>query len=109
LKKNARYLKLWGKVIGSQKDYFIAEGQADGGEEAGELAPETEPKGTGVNKWNFYVCTELAGEWTELPLITPSQLRTARRIKYVFTGDLNRAVLTNPLFPGKESHLVPLT
>jgi len=34
MKKNAKYLKLWGKIMGSQKDYYIAEGQADG-EEAG--------------------------------------------------------------------------
>lgn len=52
------------------------------------------------------MATDLTGDWTELPLITPSQLKISRKIKYIFTGDLNRAVLTNPLFPGKESHLV---
>jgi hypothetical protein len=31
MKKNAKYLKFWGKIIGTQKDYYIAEGQADGG------------------------------------------------------------------------------
>jgi Radial spokehead-like protein len=35
LKKNARQLRLWGKIIGSEKDYYIVEGQADGGEEPG--------------------------------------------------------------------------
>jgi len=24
-------VRLWGKIIGSEKDYYIAEGQADGG------------------------------------------------------------------------------
>ena len=64
MKKNAKYLRLWGKIIGSQKDYYIAEGQADGGEEAaGELSPDTEPKGTGANKWTFFACTDLSGDW----------------------------------------------
>lgn len=101
MKKNAKYLKFWGKIIGTQKDYYIAEGQADGGEEAGELSPETEPKGTGANKWSFFACTDLSDDWIELPIITPAQLKISRCIKYTFTGDLNRAVLTNPLFPGK--------
>jgi len=30
----------------------------------------------------------------------------ARRIKYVFTGDLERKVVTNPDFPGQEKHLL---
>jgi hypothetical protein len=99
-------LRLWGKVIGSEKDYYIIEGQADTAEDPAELAPDTEPRGTGANKWTFWAATELTGDWTELPLITPAQLRTSRKIKHIFTGDLGRTVLSNPLFPGKESHLV---
>lgn len=109
MKKNAKYIRLWGKIIGSEKDYYIAEGQADGVEEAGELSPDTEPKGVGANKWNFYACTDLTGDWVELPVITPTQLKVSRKIKYVFSGDLNKTVLTNPLFPGKESYLVLIT
>jgi hypothetical protein len=52
-------LKLWGKILGTQKDYYIAEGLADGGEDPGELAPDTEGKGVGVNKWNYWVSTSL--------------------------------------------------
>jgi radial spoke head protein 4A len=70
------------------------------------LSPDTEPKGVGANKWNFYACNDLSGDWTELPIITPTQLKVSRKIKHIFSGDLNRAVLTNPLFLGKESHLV---
>ena len=109
LKRSARQLRLWGKIIGSERDYYIAEGQADGGEEAGELGADVEPKGTGANKWTYWASNDLTGEWTELPLATPAQLRIARKIKYIFTGDLSRAVLSNPLFPGKEAHLVPLS
>jgi radial spoke head protein 4/6 len=73
------------------------------------LGADVEPKGTGANKWTFWVSNDLISEWTELPVVTPTQLRIARKIKYIFTGDLNRTVLSNPLFPGKESHLVSFT
>lgn len=106
VKKNTKQLKLWGKIIGSERDYYIAEGLADGGEEPGELSPDTEPKGVGVNKWNYWVSTNLTGDWTELPIITPTQLKTSRKIKYLFSGDLKKNILTNPLFNGTEAHLV---
>lgn len=82
-------LKFWGKIIGSESDYFIAEGIAEAGGEEGELPPEVEGKGTGVNKQTYWVCADLlVGEWKELPLITPDQINASRRIKYQFTGNL---------------------
>ena len=47
--------------MGSEKDYYVAEGVAEGGEDPGELSPETEPKGTGVNKNIFWVTNDLTG------------------------------------------------
>ena len=77
------------------------------GEDAGELPPEVEPKGTGVNKNTYWVCTDLLwGDWKELPLATPDQMNASRSLKYIFTGDLDRAVITNPHFKGKEAHLL---
>ncbi|EGR31624.1 radial spoke head protein, putative [Ichthyophthirius multifiliis] len=105
--KNLKNVRLWGKIHGSQKDYYIAEGQADF-EDYGELPPEVEPLGgdePSVNQMNYYVTTDLVnGEWVELPFITPSQIQTSRKIKYVFTGDLNRKIITNPHF---ESNVKP--
>lgn len=55
----------------------------------------------------YWVTTDLlSNEWKELPLISPDHLRTSRRIKYLFTGDLERVVCTNPFFNGKEAHLL---
>jgi hypothetical protein len=45
-------------------------------------------------------------DWYELPLVTPQQLRTARLIKYAFTGSLNAQVISSPPFPGQEKHLL---
>jgi len=45
-------------------------------------------------------------DWFELPLVTPEQIRVARQIKHIFSGDLEAPVLTYPSFPGKEKHYV---
>lgn len=79
----------------------------EGGAEEGELPPDVEPKGQkGINKFNYFVATDLTGDWVELPIVNPDQLRTSRKIKYMFTGDLNRDVISNPNFNGKEMHLL---
>jgi radial spoke head protein 4A len=38
--------------------------------------------------------------------VTPEQIRTARLIKYVFTGELDSPVVSSPPFKGKEKHLL---
>ncbi|KAL4480348.1 hypothetical protein ABPG74_020864 [Tetrahymena malaccensis] len=105
--KGLKNVRLWGKIHCTNKDYYIAEGQADF-EDYGELPPEVEPLGgdePSVNQLNYYVTTDLVqGNWVELPPITPQQIILSRRIKYVFTGDLNRKVITNPHF---ESNVKP--
>lgn len=104
--KQIKQLKFWGKILGQNKDYYVAEGLADGGEEAGELPPDVEPKGQGVNKTNYWVCTDLNGDWVELPIVTPQQMRVSRKIKHLFTGDLEAPLFCNPFFNGKEKHLL---
>ncbi len=43
-------MRLWGKILGSHKDYYVAEGVLEGGGDEGELAPNVEPKGQkGIN------------------------------------------------------------
>lgn len=61
-----------------------------------------------MNKWNYWVSTNLSGDWSELPIVTPQQMKTARKIKYLFTGDLKKSILTNPIFIGTEAHLVSI-
>jgi hypothetical protein len=51
------------------------------------------------------VATDLIkGSWTKLPDLKPSQIKAARQIKVLFTGDLNRKIFTNPFFFGLEMH-----
>merc|ERR1711988_649759 len=93
----------WGKVTALKNDYYVVQAQTEGGEE-GELAPNVEPRGTGVNEKIYFVTTNLMDEngWVELPTITPNHIIQARRIRHVMTGDLDYNIQTCPKFDGRE-------
>jgi len=127
-------IRLWGKIIGTKKDYYIAEAKIDEArvpekEEAEEeqpeqvgKAPETiyqalntyrakEPtrvlaeEAKGVNEFKYYVATsDDLSTWIQLPDVLPSQIVAARRINKLFTGILTAPVDTLPAFPGVERH-----
>lgn len=42
------------------------------------------------------------GAWTKLPDVSPAEIKAARQIHVLFTGDLERDIYTNPFFFGKE-------
>lgn len=49
----------------------------------------------------YWVTTDLLNaDWKELPLVTPDQINASRRIKYVFTGNLDKPICSNPHFKG---------
>ena len=48
-------------------------------------------------------------DWIQLPDCKPEHINQARKIKHIFTGDLNADVDTNPQFNGKERHLLRAT
>ncbi len=98
-------VRLWGKVYGIQKDYYVAEGEKEAAA-AGELPPEVEPRGTGVNKYVYWVTDSVTGEWTELPDATPATIKLARQLNKCFTGKVDADVITNPHFVGKEKELL---
>lgn len=95
-------------IKGTQKDYYIAEGEvAEGEDEAAiERPPEFEAKGSGVNTNTYWVSHKSFGDWTKLPDLSPDDIRAARTIKVLFTGDLERTIYTNPYFFGKEKDYV---
>jgi hypothetical protein len=58
--------------LGRDKDYYIAEGLAASAAEDGELPPDVEARGAGVNTKSYWACTDiLNGDWVELPLVNP--------------------------------------
>ena len=79
--------RFFGKVLGTQRDYFVIEAKADaGGEEA---APGSDAAGTGVNAVAFYVSHAAAGPWTRLPDIGAQLIVNARGVHRLFTGHLD--------------------
>lgn len=98
-------LSFFGKIYGTEKDYYIVQ--------AGEIEPPAEfnydpdmehRKEDGVNQFVYYVTNDLTSEWVELPDVKPSQIKGSRLIRYTFTGDLKRQIYSNPYFNGQEQH-----
>uniref|UniRef100_A0A0G4FW21 Uncharacterized protein n=1 Tax=Chromera velia CCMP2878 TaxID=1169474 RepID=A0A0G4FW21_9ALVE len=97
-------VRFWGKLLGTEADYLVAEGRIDGGDD-GERE-DIEPRGTGANKFTYWVAKDAKSPWTILPDAAPNEIQVARQIKKVLTGDLTRPVITHPHFPGTEKQLV---
>jgi len=64
----------------------------------------TEERGTGSNKYTFFVCNKAGDEWIRLPDVTPAQISGARKIRKMFTGKLDQPICSYPPFPGDESN-----
>ena len=100
-------MRLWGKIRGTEKDYYIAEGKVEaveGGEGEGGapvMDEDAEARGAGVNVFVYWVTNSAmceAGAWTQLPDLNPRDIKNARSIKYCLSGDINRKLYTNPFY-----------
>ena len=96
-------LRFWGKILGSEADYFVCQGQYSGSDdEDAENSKDLEIGDNSPNKFTYWVSSSLGGEWTRLPRVRASQIVAARKIKRFFTGNLDAEVKGHPPFPGKE-------
>jgi hypothetical protein len=98
-------LRLWGKVHGTERDYYVAEGAYEKPEDENAEArlPDFEPHGTGINKNFYWAANSPLHEWVLLPDLTPQDLNAAREVKVCFSGNLDRTITTNPFFFRKEA------
>jgi radial spoke head protein 4A len=128
-------VSFWGKIMGTQQDYIIAECVYKEGEEPEVTEPEeepepeepeleegevplpksqfiapkplaTEPYGEGANKKVYFVCNNPGEPWVVLPLANPTSIAVSRKIRKYFTGVLTTAVSAYPPFPGTEADLL---
>lgn len=109
-------MRFFGKIRCTQADYYVVEATAEGAEEVGEgegdeaavdeKDPDQEEKGTGVNKYTYFVTNSPFTPWKKLPDLAPSHIEAARRVKVLFSGDLERDIICNPFFFGKEKNLL---
>lgn len=104
VEKQAKQLRFWGKILGFH-DYWVIQGLTTR-KSTDEVAKNVEAEGTGINYYTYWVTHDLLGKWVELPTITQEQLKGAKEIKYVFTGNLDRPIEHYPPYSGKEKHLV---
>jgi len=103
----ASKLRFWGKINGTEKDYYIAEGVAEAPATEEEKPVDIEPRGVGVNEFAYWVCSSPEeNKWTALPDLTPQDIAIARQVKFHFSGDLERRIITNPFFHKREKHLL---
>ncbi|KAM9441344.1 radial spoke head protein 4 homolog A [Clarias gariepinus] len=125
--------RFWGKILGIEWNYIVAEVEyRDGEEEEDEAEQETqedeekegeeeldplpkssykppspvpnESRRTGTNKFTYFVCREPGLPWVRLPEVTPAQITVARQIRKFFTGRLDAPVVSYPPFPGNEAN-----
>ena len=107
--KNLSSVRFFGKILGTAKDYYVAEAkymedpeEPEAEEGAAPPLVPIEERGTGCNTFTYFVTNDVAEPWQELPQVTPEQISSAMRIRKFFTGDLQADVRAFPPFPGKE-------
>lgn len=83
----------------------MLEGELQSNEEL-DLPRDVEARGQGVNKKIYWVTDNILEDWVQLPDLNPEQIKAARQIKHIMTGNLNSPLNTNPPFPGKERHFL---
>jgi len=105
-------LRLWGKILGTQGDYYVAEGSLGMLPVAAEpVIPGTpdddvEVRGQGANTCIYWVNAGGFAPWVRLPVARASQIVASRSIKHLLSGDLDSTVDSTPWFPGQERHLL---
>jgi len=103
----ASNLRFFGKILGTEKDYFIAEGTAEDPNADDEKPADMELRGTGVNTFAYWATNDPAhGEWVALPDLCPVDIEASRQIKVHFSGDLDRKIITNPFYFKRERHFL---
>lgn len=55
-----------------------------------------------MNKFVYWAINSPMGEWTQLPDLKPKDIINARSIKYMFSGNLDAKIYTNPFYFGTE-------
>jgi len=64
-------VRFFGKIHGTEQDYYVAEGTLEGGDEEGEKPADFEARGSGVNKFVYWVTNNVFATWTRLPDLLP--------------------------------------
>ncbi|CAD7951880.1 unnamed protein product [Amoebophrya sp. A120] len=102
-KAGVESVRFWGKMLGTEKDYIVYEAKIAG---EGHSTDSYEGRGTGANKFTYFVQNEPMGDLTQLPDVTTAQIQKSRSIQKYLSGDLNKEIIACPWFGGKEISLL---
>lgn len=108
LETKADSIKFWGKIFGTEQDYYIIYGVFKETTESldfNKLLYEKR-RTEGVNRFLFWVSNSCLEDWYELPDVSSEQMIASKQIKYFLSGNLNNIVKGFNFFPGRESHLL---
>lgn len=108
LDTKAESIKFWGKIYGTEQDYYILYGIFKDFQESLDYNKLLyEKRGTeGINRFLFWVSNSCLEDWYELPDVSSEQIIASKTFKYFFSGNLNKYIKGFNYFPGKEAHLL---
>lgn len=97
-------VRFFGKIFGTQSDYFIVEAKMTPPteKEAEDAVTKKEVNKEGANEFTYLVTNSLEGKWETLPDVLPEQIITARAMRRYMTGNIRAPVLGYPRFPWPE-------
>lgn len=96
-------VRFWGKMLGTEADYLVYEASLEG---EGLPSEEAEKRGYGANQYTYFVQNDPLSELTQLPDVSPEEIKSSRLISKLLSGDLNGNIIACPWFSGKEVHLL---
>ncbi|WIA22916.1 hypothetical protein OEZ86_009852 [Tetradesmus obliquus] len=109
-RKAVTTVRFFGKFFGTHADYYVFETTLKTPPEEPEQQPgEAEVPlewNSGSNVYVYWVSNYLGGPLTQLPHVTPAQIKAARSLKRLLTGRLSSAVSSYPVFPGNEANFL---
>ena len=79
-------IRVWGKLLGTDGDYLIAEGSLSG-KDSSSVSDTIEPRGVGANRYTYFAYPTLLNRWTELSHVCPEQVVESRKASYILSGD----------------------
>lgn len=71
-KSKASEMRFWGKVKGTEYDYYVAEGKVEYGGDDADDASGSDPRGTGVNEFVYWVTNSPLEDWVQLADAKPA-------------------------------------
>lgn len=104
-KEQSTSMRLWGKILGREMDFYVAEGQVAEAYEPED--PMIEEGVSGVNRHTYWVMKDDGSYvWERLPPVSAAQILGARKLRRYIGADLDAAISGNPPFPGTERNFL---